>query len=199
MPNRDRGWQGDEELKGWGMPDDKPTDVPECSAEDSECILALARQVSKGTYQESTLVRLIREAKGIRPKTFPLYAVPIEVRRVGNRWGITYDIVQDKYLVWGGGQKPKGYVPFYRGEVKEEWVAIAADVIRHMPNKLLKFSSFVLYFTTTAANLGYGRGMTRIADCIIQGRIKVAVEIRPDDKIEVLGGHGDKRPILRRG
>lgn len=195
--SRDKGWQGDTELRGWGEKESRP-EVKECSAEDSECVMALIRQVSKGTYKERSLMNLIGRAKGMRPKNFPLYLIPIEVRRVGNRWGITYDIVDDVYRVWGGGEPHKGYIPRYRGDIPDKWMEIASDIIRHMPNKIMKWSTFVNYFSVVAANIGYNGGIVNIADCILQGRIKVPVELRQDGKIEVLGGHGDKRPIRRR-
>lgn len=188
-------WQGDE-YKGWGEPEEElpPSEV---TVEDSSRIALLLKQVKKGRYSAMTLRIYIGKAKGLRPLKLRIRDVPNEIRRAGNRWGVTYDIATDEYLVWGGGEPRKGYSPTYTGEIDPEWERIAADVIRNMPPVLLKKSSFLNYFNKVARRIGYKNIITKyLVDAILQGRLKVAVVITADGKVDVVGGKA--RSIMSR-
>lgn len=183
-------WKGDD-LKGWGD-SGEPIELPEVSADDSDKIFALMRQVPRGTYSEGTLRIYIGKAKGARPTGISIKDIPREIRRVGNRWGITFDIVTEQYLVWGGGEPKKGYVPSYTGIVKPEWELAANDIIRNMPHRVMKYNTFALYFNHTARRIGYKTLSVRyVVDCIIQGRIRVPV-IVTDTTIETIGGKAER-------
>jgi len=165
--------------------------IPECNAEDSDRIYALMRQVQKGTYSSMTLRIYLGRAKGERPALFPVKYVPEAIKIAGNRWGVTYDSYTDRFHVWGGGQPKKQYIPSYTGEVLDGWQEAADDIVRKMPNVVVKWGTFLRYFYPAARKAGYARlPVQLVVDCILQKRIVTAVLVE-EDHVNIFGGRAE--------
>ena len=172
----------------------------ELSILDSERVQAIMRQIPRGTYTESTLRTLISRTQAERPKVFHLKDVLPEIRRTGWRWGVTYDTATDKYLAWSGKIDVHDRIPYNPLPAKiitTHWKPMIDDIIRHMPDTHMAFSTFVQYFSIVSSNLGYTGKYGTLRDvtgAILTQQIEANVTIEPGNRVNVWGGRTDGTP-----
>jgi hypothetical protein len=128
--------------------------------------------------------------------------IPGEIRRVGNRWGVTYDISTDKYLAWGGKEESfvNSYVPnsSQSPELGAQYCSEIEAIIRSLPPRTVSYSTFKVYFAAAAKSLGLlGLPCKSIVDAILLGIIQANVVVRKK-VVYIQGGKGVRGPVQRK-